>query len=154
MKDLTIYWPHTVRELLGSSGTLGDFDRCFGTFFGESPSVKGYIHQPAVDFRESDKDYVLDMELPGYSEKDIEIHVDGSNLTINSRQEENSEKKDENQGTWILKERRISSFSRSFKLPENANPDEVSAEFKNGVLSLELKKRPEAQKRPIQIKVA
>ncbi|MDR0289431.1 MAG: Hsp20/alpha crystallin family protein, partial [Treponema sp.] len=52
------------------------------------------------------------------------------------------------------KERRVNAFSRSFKLPENANPEEVTAEFKNGILRMEIQKRAEAQKRAIQIKAA
>jgi HSP20 family protein len=105
---------------------------------------------PAVDVRETDSAYVLDMELPGYDEKNIDVHVDGGNLTIESRQEE-AKNDDKAAGTFILKERRINSFSRSFKLPENADSESVSASFKNGILSLEIKKRAEAQKRSIQI---
>ena len=98
------------------------------------------------------------MELPGYDENDIAISVDGSSLSISSKQEEirntneSGKGNDADKGTWILRERRVSAFSRSFKLPENANPEEVNAEFKNGILSMEIQKRPEAQKRNIQIK--
>ena len=101
------------------------------------------------------------MELPGYDEKNIEIHVDGSSLSITSKQEETRKSDDPasngntaSEESWILKERRIRSFSRSFKLPENANPEEISAEFKNGVLSMEIKKRAEARKRIVQIKAS
>jgi HSP20 family protein len=151
MKAMTLYRPHTIQN------ALSDFDRYFESFFGDnilSPATRVFNHLPAVDVRETEKSYVMDMELPGYDEKDIEIHVDGNSLSIASKQEETRDAKDEgeNKGTWILRERRASSFSRSFKLPENANPEEVSAEFKNGVLSLEIAKRAEAQKRSIEIK--
>jgi HSP20 family protein len=93
------------------------------------------------------------MELPGYDEKSIEVNINGSNLTIASHQEE--VKAEENQGTshgaYLLRERKINSFSRSFKLPENADPEAINAAFKNGILSMEIKKRAEAQKRAIQI---
>jgi len=99
------------------------------------------------------------MELPGFDEKDIEISVDGNSLSISSKQEETRDVNENNskgdkgdKGTWILRERRVNTFSRSFKLPENANPEEVAAEFKNGVLCMEIQKRAEAQKRTIQIK--
>ncbi|MCL2762621.1 MAG: Hsp20/alpha crystallin family protein [Treponema sp.] len=134
-------------------------DRYFESLFGDSmlmaPSVRISNHLPAVDVRETENAYMLDMELPGYDENAIEIHVDGSSLSIASKREEIGNEKEDAppaQGTWLLKERRVSAFSRSFKLPENANPEEVSAEFKNGVLSMEVKKRPEAQKRTVQIK--
>jgi len=163
MKTITLYRPSTVQS------TLNDFDRYVESFFGDSvisPASKVFSRMPAVDIRETEKAYILDMELPGYNEKDIEIHVDGSSLSIAAKQEEAGEKKEENKDsagdrdsaenreTWILRERRISSVNRSFKLPQNANPEEVTAVFKNGILTLEVKKRAEAQKRAIQINTA
>ena len=145
MKTMTLYRPHPI---------LNDFDRYIESFFGDSllsPAVRSFNRQPSVDIRETEKAYILDMELPGYNEKDIEIHVDGNSLSISSKQEDTRDV-NEKAGTWVLRERRISSFNRSFKLPENANPEEVSAEFKNGILSMEIQKRAEAQKRTIQIK--
>ena len=152
MKAMSLYRPNTIHN------ALSDFDRYFESFFGDNllaPGTRVFNQLPAVDVRETEKSYVLDMELPGYDEKDIEIHIDGSSLSIASKHEETRDAKDEdeNKGTWILRERRVNSFSRSFKLPENANPEDVTAEFKNGILSMEIKKRAEAQKRTIQIKV-
>jgi HSP20 family protein len=152
MKAMTMYRPNTIQN------TLNDFDRYFETFFGDSilaPAARMLNQLPAVDIKETENAYILDMDLPGYDENNIEVHVDGSSLTITSKQEEEKKgKDDENQGTYILRERRISSFSRSFKLPENADPEAVTAAFKNGILNLQIKKRAEAQKRTIQISVA
>ena len=159
MKTMTMYRPAAIQN------ALSDFDRCIESFFGDSayslgnvlaPAARIFNHLPAVDVRETENAYALDMELPGFDEKNIEIHVDGTSLSIASKQEdareEQSSKGDQgSEGTFILRERRSNSFSRSFKLPENADPEAVSAAFKNGILSLEIKKRPEAQKRTIQI---
>ena len=161
MKAMTMYRPNTIQN------AISDFDRYFESFFGDSllaPAARIFNHMPAVDVRETENAYVMDMELPGYDEKNIDIHVDGANLSIASKHEETreetsdkiSERYQESEryqgsGTYLLKERRSSSFSRSFKLPENSDPETVSAVFKNGILSLEIKKRPEAQKRTIQI---
>jgi HSP20 family protein len=149
MKTITLYRPNA----------LSDFDRYFESFFGDSPltpATRVFNRVPAVDVRETEKSYMLEMELPGYDEKDIEIHVDGTNLSIASKHEEAKETAPQETAspkeTWLIKERRVNTFSRSFKLPENANPEEVTAEFKNGVLSMEIQKRAEAQKRAIQIK--
>jgi HSP20 family protein len=172
MKTITLYRPNAIQH------ALSDFDRYYESLFGDSPlspATKIFKRVPAVDIRETDKAYMLEMELPGYDEKNIEIHIDGSTLFIASKQESAStetdkvpfvgpkEEKDKEEKppadsaspveSWILKERRVSSFSRSFKLPENANPEEVSAEFKNGILTLAIQKRAEAQKRVIQINV-
>jgi HSP20 family protein len=137
---------------------LSDFDRYFESFFGDSilnPATRLFNQMPAVDIQENENAYVLEMDLPGYDEKNIEVHVDGSSLTITSKQEEmkkvDEPKDDKARGTYILRERRVNSFSRSFKLPENADPEAVNAAFKNGILTLQIRKRAEAQKRTIQI---
>nr|AGS52544.1 spore protein SP21 [uncultured bacterium contig00023] len=150
MKTLTMYRPNTIQN------ALSDFDRYFESFFGDSllaPSGRMFNHIPSVDIQETENAYVLEMDLPGYDEKNIEVHVDGSSLTISYKQEE-VKNANESQGTYILRERRLNSFSRSFKLPENADPENVSAGFKNGILTLQIKKRAEAQKRTIQINAA
>ena len=158
MKAVTMYRPNTIQN------ALSDFDRYFESFFGDSmlaPAARAFNRLPAVDVRETEKAYVLEMELPGFDEKDIEISVDGNSLSIASKQEETRDANENDPkgngsrgdaGTWILRERRVNTFSRSFKLPENANPEEVAAEFKNGVLCMEIGKRADAQKRKIQIK--
>jgi HSP20 family protein len=158
MKTLSVYRPNTIQN------ALSDFDRYFESFFGDSLLTPSRVlgQMPAVDIKETENAYILAMDLPGYDEKNIDVHVDGSSLTIASSaiqmgQEdlaEQDKKNEENQGTYILRERKTSAFTRSFKLPENADPDAVNANFKNGVLNLEIKKRAEAQKRTIQINAA
>jgi HSP20 family protein len=151
MKTLTMYHPNTIEN------ALSDFNRYFDTFFGNStlsPTARILHYSPAVDIQETENSYVMEMELPGFDEKNIEVNVDGSNLTIASRQEEKQEKKSEENENYILRERRHSTFNRCFQLPENADPEAVSAAFKNGVLSLNIKKRAETQKKVIQINAA
>ena len=163
MRAITMYRPNTIQNALGAAlgNTLSDFDRYFESFFGDSifsPVSRVFNQQPSVDIRETDKAYVLEMELPGCDEKNITVNVDGSNLTIASREEEAKETKkdraDDADGTWLLRERKLSTFSRSFKLPDNANPEDVHASFKSGVLNLEIQKRAESQRRTIQINAA
>jgi HSP20 family protein len=143
---------------------LNDFDRYLESFFGESPftpALRNLERMPAVNIQESSGAYLLEAELPGYDEKDIQIHVDGRNLTIESKRDEErtnerdvSPKKDakkEIEPRYMLRERRLSSFSRSFQLPEDADFNAITAAFKNGLLTMEIRKRPEAQKRVIEI---
>jgi HSP20 family protein len=148
-----MYRPFTI------GNALGDFDRYLESFFGDSlpdPAERIFNRLPAVDVREKEDAYLVEAELPGYEEKDIEVHVEGGNLNIESRRENEKERKENGRnakdGVYLIRERRSSSFSRSFKLPDNADPSQVSAAFKNGVLTMEIKKRGEAQKRLIQIK--
>jgi len=150
MKTVTLYRPNTIQNI------MSEFDNCLESLDSLlPPATRLFNHMPAVDVRETPDAYILEMELPGYDEKNINVSVDGSNLTIASKQATEEEKEnDETLGVYLIKERRISSFSRSFKLPQNANPEAVKAGFKNGVLSLEIKKRAEAQKRAILINAA
>ena len=153
MKSLTLYRPRVLEN------ALSDFDRYMDSFFGDnflSPSERIFNRLPSVDVRETEKSYVLEAELPGYDEKDIAVRLDGNNLTIESKKEEekktpaSGEESGEN-GNYLIRERRFSSFSRAFKLPENADSEGITASFKNGVLSLEIAKKAEAQTKLIQI---
>ena len=146
MKAVTLYRPRILEN------ALSDFDRYMESFFGDnflSPSDRIFSRQPSVDVQETEKTYILEAELPGFDEKDIEVRMDGNNLTITSKKEE--EKSGEKDKNYLLRERRVSAFSRSFKLPENAESEGITASFKNGVLVLEIQKRAEAQTKVIQI---
>jgi len=155
MKTLSVYRPTAIQNALCDL-SRGNFENLFESFFGDSIfAPAGILNQmPAVDIQETENGYVLAMDLPGIDEKNIDVHVDGANLTIASRLDEEKKTEDTNKGTFLLRERKISAFTRSFKLPENADPEAVNASFKNGVLNLEIKKRAEAQKRTIQINAA
>ncbi|MDR2536620.1 MAG: Hsp20 family protein [Treponema sp.] len=154
MKTVTLYRPSVLEN------AFHDFDRYMGSFLGESSLSSGarvFSRLPAVDIRETNCAYLLEAELPGYDETNIQVHVNGGVLTIESKQDEESKEAAEKPepstagGAYVIRERRQASFSRSFKLPENADTEQIAAAFKNGVLSLEIKKRAEAQKRVIHI---
>jgi len=152
MKTVSLYRPRVLEN------ALSDFDRYMESFFGDNfvnPSDRIFNRVPAVDVRENEKGYILEADLPGFDEKDIEIRLDGNNLIISSRKAEEKNSGDAanggQEGNYLIRERRYTSFSRSFRLPENANPEAISASFKNGILSLEIGKRAEAQQRVIQI---
>lgn len=157
MKSVTLYRPAMLEN------ALDDFDRYVESFFGDSsllPNARVFTHLPAVDIRETKNAYVLEAELPGYDEDRIQVHVDGGTLTIESKQEdiarnvsekEGGKKEEKEEKIFIIRERRRSSFTRSFKLPENADPDTIAAHFRDGILTLEIKKRNESQKRMIPI---
>jgi len=157
MSGLTFYSP----RVLGNA--LSDFDSYLNSFLKDTFAgypERIYKRLPSVDMRETEKTYSLEAELPGFDENDIEVRLDGTTLTIESqktderkvaKEADGSEETAKQEGSYLLRERSLSSFSRSFKLPENADRDGVSASFKNGVLHVEITKKPEAQRRVIQI---
>ena len=143
MKNVTLYHP------------MNAVDQFLDSFF-ESPLVPFARNPllnklPLVDVQETGNAYLVEAELPGFDEKQIKVHVEGGKLTIESGKEESNEPKEEKDGSYLLRERRKVSFSRSFTLPENADTEAVSAVFKNGVLSLQIKKRAENPRRLIEI---
>jgi HSP20 family protein len=111
---------------------------------------------PDVDVRETGDAYIMEMDLPGLSEKDVEINLKDRLLSITSVKDakKEDEKKDDAGAQYLIRERRTSSFSRRFTLPEDIDASKVEANFINGVLTITITRRPESQPRQIQIKSA
>ena len=109
------------------------------------------VVSPKVDVRETPDAYILDMDLPGLTEKDVEINLKDRVLSISSKMEEKKEEKKD--GEWLIKERRSSCFSRRFTLPQDIDAEKVTAEFKHGVLSVNSPRKPEPQAKQIAITV-
>ncbi len=104
---------------------------------------------PEVDIHETQDALVLEADLPGLEEKDLDIRVENNMLTI--RGERKFEKK-VNEENYLRVERSYGSFCRSFSLPHTVNTEQVQADYRNGVLTVRLPKREEAK--PKQIKVS
>jgi HSP20 family protein len=95
---------------------------------------------PAVNIREDEKNYFLDLAIPGIDKKDLKIDINEDVLTISS--EKKTENEEERDG-YKRKEFSYSSFCRSFYIPENANKEKIEAGYKDGVLNVTLPKREE-----------
>ena len=106
---------------------------------------------PVVDVLEDEKEYVIKAELPEVVKEDVRVVVDKGRLTISG--ERKLEKKEENGAKYHRVERSYGSFLRSFTLPENADPEKVDADFKDGVLRVRVAKQEQAQPRQIEVKV-
>ena len=91
--------------------------------------------------------------MPGMDEKNIEVKVANSNLSIKG---ERHEEKEEKEKDYYLRERNFGSFERSFDVPEGVDGDKIEASFSKGVLTVTLPKKPEAQKpaKRIEVKAA
>jgi HSP20 family protein len=109
--------------------------------------------RPAVDVREKDGRYLIDVELPGVTEKELKLELKDGLLTLSTERKTEEKEKDE-QGRWIRRERSESYFGRSFELPEDADGEKIEASFKDGLLKIELPKKPEASPRIVPVKAA
>lgn len=104
---------------------------------------------PAVNIREDDKNYVLDLAIPGIDKKDLKIDMNEDVLSISL--ETKSESEDSKNG-YNRKEFSYSAFSRSFYIPEDVNREKIEANYKDGVLSVEIPKQ-ETEKKKITRKI-
>ena len=112
------------------------FDDAMGLGLPELCVSKNY-GMPSVDIKQTKENYELMMDLPGKTENDVDINLKENVLTISSRKEEAKEKKnDKDEREWLVRERRSCSFTRSFTLPQDVKVQEISATFKNGVLTI------------------
>lgn len=149
-------------------------DRNFSEMKRFTENPKRFV--PKVDIREVKDSYILDMELAGFSENEVEIELNDKVLSVFSKREKNCCPKTENTETeekildseeekeicakpqhsefrWLVKERGFGTkrFYRSFKLPEDIDGENVSANFKNGLLTISVPKKTETKTRKITI---
>ena len=96
---------------------------------------------PAVDITEDDKAYKMTAELPGTSEKEIEVLISGDTLTLEGEKRQEKEQKDKN---LYLSERSYGAFQRTFYVPDGVDRDKISADFSKGVLSITVPKTAKA----------
>ncbi len=104
------------------------------------PTFSRTSSMPAVNIRENEKNFILDLAVPGMDKKDLKIDINEDVLTISA---ETKNENEENTDGYKRKEFSYSSFCRSFYLPENVNKDKITASYKDGILSVELPKNEE-----------
>jgi HSP20 family protein len=106
---------------------------------------------PAADVYEADGEFVYELEVPGYDEKELAVEVRDHMLTVKG---EKVEKKEEKEKTFYLNERLARSFERRFELPADALADKVIAKFDHGVLVVHAPKAAEAAPKKVAITTA
>lgn len=105
---------------------------------------------PPLDVVETDEAVIVKAEVPGMDPKDIDISVTGGVLTITGEKRDEREEK----GKRVVRiERAYGSFTRSIDVPEAVDPGQISAEYKDGILTITLPKKPEAKAKSVKIEV-
>ena len=121
----------------------------FDDFFND-PFFKGREGRPhplmKTDIKETEEGYVIDVDLPGFDKKDIQIDVENGYLNINAKT--NSSDNEEDNGKFIRRERYYGECSRSFYIGEDVVEDDIKATFKNGILTLNVPKIKEEEQKP------
>ena len=138
-----------------------DIDRVFDSVLsGVRPISFGAETQemrwmPPVDVQEHDELIRVSFELPGVSPSDVNITIENGLLTVSGEKKSHRESEGDSNGNGAQKarfvERRFGRFARSFTLPQSVDEERIAAHYDNGVLTLELPKRPESRRRRIEI---
>ncbi len=145
-----------------------DFSSDLFDFFNEAANYRPTrnVNLPSVDIIETKDNYTFEMELCGLSENDVELSIKERVLTVESKKKETVNNKDdkkllenksenkEMEKRYLLSERRKYSFKRQFTLPQDVDVENVSANFMNGLLTISVPKKPEAELKHIKINVA
>lgn len=104
---------------------------------------------PAFEVKETKDSFEFKADVPGIDSKDLDVKLTNNRLTVSGKRE--AEKTDKSD-TYYTYERSYGSFTRSFTVPEGINGDAIHADLKDGVLKINLPKKPEAKPRQVQIK--
>jgi len=146
----------------------GNFPSLIDEFFGRDmdqlfnfnrPSSGGPLSRvgsnvPAVNIREDDEQYALEVAAPGMRKEDFKVMLEDGVLTVSTEHKHEHETKD-GQGNYTKREFSYHSFSRSFRLPDSCEQERIQARYLDGVLHLEIPKKEEAKRKaPRQIQIA
>jgi HSP20 family protein len=111
---------------------------------GASPDLRAFT--PAADVRETDEAYLLDLDIPGLSEKELEVVIEHNHLTLRG------ERKPLEGAGFTRQERAFGRFERTFHLADDVDATRIDAHAKNGVLTVTLPKAEKAKARTIAVK--
>jgi HSP20 family protein len=115
------------------------------------PADEATSWTPAIDVQEKESEFVMAVELPGMTDKDVTVDVEQNTLTIRGEKKVEREETKESNGRWHLIERSWGSFERSFTLPSNVVASKVKAGFENGLLTIHLPKQAASTARRVKI---
>ncbi|QPJ66401.1 MAG: Hsp20/alpha crystallin family protein [Candidatus Nitrohelix vancouverensis] len=118
-------------------------------FNGENGTMKEIY--PNIDLLETEKEFIVNAELPGIDEKDVDVKLTHNQLIIKGEKKE--EKFEEEKNGYVRTERSFGSFYRSIPVPAGIDPQKINAEFKKGVLKVTLGKSKEAQEEVVKIPI-
>lgn len=137
---------------ISTRGDVWDVGRSFFEDFFNDPFFRGsFLPSTGIkaDIRENEKEYVLDIEIPGVKKEDIKLELRDDVLTVSV---DHNEEVNEERDNYIRRERRYGSFSRSFYV-DNIKADSVKAKYVDGILTVTLPKEKESKKNTHKIDI-
>ena len=135
-------------------------DQLLDSMFYDTPSVKSNWKNFSVDIIEDGDQYLVNAELPGFSESDVDVTLNDNLMVISALKKEEAKSEEDSSASsgsgeavrkYLLRERVQGQYKRSFALPKDADREAINATLKDGVLELSIGKKPEAK--PFSIKI-
>ena len=120
----------------------------FNDFFDNNWMEKANATAPAINVVESDKDYKVEVAVPGMTKEDFNIHLSDENELVISM-EKKVENEDKENKKYLRREFSYTKFQQSLYLPDNVDNEKITANVANGVLTIELPKYSQEEKAKI-----
>jgi len=130
-----------------------DNDRFFNDFWPWTPieDRRSFDENLKVNIVENEDNYTLTAEVPGLTEKDIDLEIKDGYMTLKGHVEESHENEEKH---YRMREFSRKSFERSFRIGEGVDPDKISAKLENGVLTVGLPKKEEAKPKTVKVEIS
>ena len=141
------------REFSAMQDRMNRLNRLFRESYspeGPEEALTTTSYAPPVDIYEDEHNITLKLEVPGIDEKDIDVRIENTTLTVHGERKIEKEEKEEN---FRRVERQYGEFTRSFTLPSSVDPGQVTAHYDKGVLKINLAKKAEAKPKQIKVNV-
>ncbi len=128
---------------------LGELRSRFDRIFGELSDSPGTVWRPAIDVMRDDGNLVVRADVPGIKPKEVKVEVEDGILTVSGQHEEKKEEKDK---SFLRRECRYGSFSRSLALPDGVDAKKIKAETHDGIVEVTIPLPKAPEKKKIEIK--
>lgn len=132
----------------------------FGDFWGGSPFLQDsffdtnesaqYQFSPALDVQEEEQKFIAKMDLPGFDPEDVSVEIEDGSLIVHGNRDSSSEDKT---GKYLRNERMSGSFYQKLQFPTSADLEQAECSSKNGVLTIDIPKKEESQRRSLKVKL-
>ena len=120
---------------------LFDPEKTWRRMWNSFNSDSNWMDGMKTDIVENGNSYELKADLPGFAKEDINVDLKDHVLTISASHKANKEEKDQKSGRVLRQERSTANYQRSFRVDEDVKPEDISAKYENGVLTLALPKK-------------
>ena len=150
---MTLLSTYTPTQTRGKRYYNPNLNRLFDRFFEDQPAGNPqYFNLPPANIAEEEKQFRIELAVPGYKKSDFTIELDKDLLHVSLKESDHQEKQDNKQETnYIKKEFGFDEFCRSFRISDKVDRENIKAQYENGILRITIPKKKEMINRSIDI---